>query len=418
MNYNYKIIGWNNADAVSKFENARAEIYSAPKKGFFWIFQLNETDARIEEVLSIFGFDVCIDVFNSNYLAKEPSEILKKNEFLYFRELKTVFSIVENEQIAKITKYEKEYSFVLDTERLLQIYPDKTYYKEALSVDNWGLCMTGVLNSKLDGKDVKIAILDTGIDLTNSIFPKKRIEACQYFEEDDVQDYNGHGTHCAGIACGGEYNSMRYGVATASQILIGKVLNAGGRGRDVSLLKGILWAIKNKADIISISVERDSIDSKIDQVIDRALYFAKKKGAVVVAAAGSQSNRKEWNPPDPISSPANSRYALAVGAVDRNKRICNFSNQADLGEKQIMSLVAPGEAIYSTWSKIGDPQTEFKSGSGTSMAAPFVAGILALLKQANRGVSPDGLIQKMLEIPPLSSPDWPAIDYGCGIVQI
>ncbi len=123
----------------------------------------------------------------------------------------------------------------------------------------WGLQATKVVDSSHSGAGIKVAVLDTGLDLTHPDFAGRTITERSFISGEAVQDRNGHGTHCIGTSCGplnppDPSSPMRYGVAYNAEIFAGKVLSNQGSGADGGILAGIEWAISNGCPIISMSL--------------------------------------------------------------------------------------------------------------------------------------------------------------------
>jgi subtilisin family serine protease len=120
----------------------------------------------------------------------------------------------------------------------------------------WGLQATNVVDSPYSGFGIKIAVLDTGFDLSHPDFAGRAITSKSFINGENVQDGNGHGTHCIGTACGPKTPVMypRYGIAYNAEIYAGKVLSNSGSGSDRSILAGIEWALSNRCQVISMSL--------------------------------------------------------------------------------------------------------------------------------------------------------------------
>jgi len=223
-------------------------------------------------------------------------------------------------------------------------------------------------NGVKPSKVAKIAILDTGVDSEHE-------DINANFESTD-NDYNqdvvGHGTHCAGIANAVSNNSK--GIASFSptnefvKVTSIKVLNDWGGGTQAGVIAGIIEAADQGADVISMSLGGPSDDSS-QKAYNEAIKYANKSGAIVVVAAGnSDENAMEF-------SPANSEGVITVSAVETGLKMASFSNYVTDVQ---MGIAAPGVNIYSTF-----PKNEYKFLSGTSMATPYVAGLLGLMKSIN-----------------------------------
>jgi serine protease AprX len=221
------------------------------------------------------------------------------------------------------------------------------------------------------GKDVTIAILDTGVDYNHPDLEDNFVGGYDFYNNDnDPMDDYGHGTHVAGIAVG---------VAPDVELYAYKVLDNKGEGRASDLIKGIEQAVSDNVDIISISAG-DTYGNPNDMlsiVADNAVDL----GIVVVAAVGNDGYKGEGT----VSSPASARKVIGVGATDKNDEILPDSSRGPNSIKTVKpDIVAPGGGIVSTW-----PGGGYQSRSGTSMACPHVSGTVALMLQIHPDWNPD-----------------------------
>ena len=239
----------------------------------------------------------------------------------------------------------------------------------------------------INGSGVTIAILDTGIDKTHPDLddidnidstddPKVILEASFVdFDRDGLNDTSPmddhfHGTHVAGIAAGSGYLN---GVAPGATLMNGKVLDKTIGGYTSWIVKGIDWAISNGADIISMSLGGLPGDS--DPLFEEAINTAWENGVIVVASAGNSGPE-----PSSISSPGMESRALSVGASDIYNNVTFFSSRGPSPNGIVdPDIVAPGRGILSL-----EPGGLYTIASGTSMSAPAVAGVVALLLSLNR----------------------------------
>lgn len=244
------------------------------------------------------------------------------------------------------------------------------------AASTWGLKAIKAVASTRTGNGIKIAVLDTGMDLGHPDFARRSIVSKSFVSGESAQDGHGHGTHCIGTASGWKNAAgRRYGVAYKSTIYAGKVLSNGGSGGTSGILAGMEWAITSGCKIISMSLGNTVATPSIayETVGRRALA----KGCLILAAAGNHG-------PGTVGQPANSPSIMAVGAVDSSLRHATFSCVSGSASGANVDLAAPGVAVYSSTKRPG----RYATWNGTSMATPHAAGAAALWAQAstaNRG---------------------------------
>lgn len=248
---------------------------------------------------------------------------------------------------------------------------EAVYTAKSQLVD-WGLTLLGIPTywKQTRGKGVKVAILDTGIapnhpDLTNAWRDARDFAGSQY----GASDAQGHGTHCAGIIAARDDAGGVIGVAPECDLYVGKVLGDNGSGDVSAVVAGIRWAIDKKVDVLSMSLGSSAGDEQLEGAIKAALAA----GIVVVAAAGNEGPSL-----DTIGYPAKYDGVISVGAIDRQRRVTNFSSR---GKR--VDICAPGDQITSCW-----PPSALAKLSGTSMATPFVAGVVALCVAQHKLTAP------------------------------
>ena len=310
-----------------------------------------------------------------------------------------------------------------------QPVPDFSFtQQEAISVAaaprfEWGLKAIGVASAinPPTGRGVKVAVLDTGIDLEHPDLQGKVVEnvtAKSHVKNISVQDVFGHGTHCAGIVCGPRQSisGKRYGTAPDVELLVGKVFNndvtiRGPRTTDDWILNGIAWADQMGARIISMSLGSPR-DANVDfplayESIVKKLLNRPSNSILVVAAAGNESKRPFSTAP--VGSPASCPSIMAVAAIDIGKRIADFSccKLDNIGE---VDVSAPGVAVFSSFLN-----GTFQTFNGTSMATPFVAGLAALYLEHEPQLTAHQLFKKLKSRAlPLGAKE----DFGAGLVQL
>lgn len=267
-----------------------------------------------------------------------------------------------------------------------------------------------VPDDTIDGNGVTIAVLDSGISRHPDL--QGKILCFQDFvgKRNLMYDDNGHGTHVCGILCGsGELSNRRYqGMAPASMLVVGKILDAKGDGRLEHLLEALEWIEKNRERyhirIINISV---GIGNSLSQ--DRECLLQKKLeelwdcGVLVVCAAGNKGPAN-----NSISSVGGCGKILTVGCHDGSycrdnpNRCETYSGRGDAGAYlRKPDLVAPGTDIISCNAEYANAQSVLKkkrpyiAKSGTSMATPIVAGAAALALQKYPDMTNEELKQKI-----------------------
>ncbi|MFE6963098.1 S8 family serine peptidase [Streptomyces sp. NPDC057696] len=244
----------------------------------------------------------------------------------------------------------------------------------------WGLQAILATETALTGAGVGVAILDTGINEAHPDLVGRVRQSMSFVPGQAVDDGHGHGTHCAGTACGprSPATGPRYGVACEASIYVAKVLNNQGRGSDGQILDGINWAMnQDEVQVISMSLGGAvALGAGFSRIYERAARRCLRQGKVIVAAAGNESRR----PQDlqPVGMPANCPSVLAVGAIAPDFTIAPFSCAGLNPNGGGVDLAGPGVDVLSTWRDGG-----YRRLSGTSMATPHVAGVVALLREQN-----------------------------------
>lgn len=284
---------------------------------------------------------------------------------------------------------------------VLAIEPDILIKVKSQTID-WGVSKIQApasWSSNLTGKGVKIGVVDTGIANHEDLAVAGGAAFTSYTSS--YLDDNGHGTHVAGII-GAKNNTIgTAGVANEASLYAVKVLGSDGAGYLSDIIAGIDWCITNQMDIINLSLGSSTPSTALQQEVDKAY----SQGILVVAAAGNDGTSDGSS--DTVNYPAKYSSVIAVGATDSNNQRPSFSSTGSTIE-----VAAPGVNIRSTYLN-----NQYVSMTGTSMAAPFVAGDLALLKQANPGLTASELRTKLrenaMDLGTSGKDNW----FGYGLIQ-
>lgn len=281
------------------------------------------------------------------------------------------------------------------------------------STATWGIHAINAIGSQHTGRGIRVAILDSGFFTTHPSFVDRKIVTRSFIEGiSSAEDEFGHGTMCAGIACGRRHDQYNYqfGVAHDAEIYIGRVLDKDGAGRDGELLQAIQWALDEGCKVISMSVGGANLPGeRYSPAFEMVAATALKEGSLLIAAAGNEGNR-QFGLKSPVVHPANCPSIMAVQAVDGNYTLYNFGCTCMEEDGGRVDIAGPGIDIISSWL----PTQNYAFDTGTSLAAPFVAGIAALYWEADPEATAAEIWLKLLKTArPLP---YSATDVGAGLV--
>ena len=274
-----------------------------------------------------------------------------------------------------INKVEEDY------EVNLCLIPNDTYYNsyqwnlKAINADlGWEIAGGGSSN-------ITVAVLDTGIAYEDySPYVRARdfksdtfVSGFDFINNDDhPNDDHGHGTHVAGTIAQNTNNGFGCaGIASDVKIMPLKVMNSSGSGNYSGIIAAIYYAVDHGADVINMSLGGGEYLSSVRD----AIVYAKNNNVVVVCASGNNNSS--------VIYPAAYPESIAVGSINAKKNKSSFSCYGDA-----LDVVAPGESILQeTIAGGGNYNTSFYQYSGTSMAAPHVAALAALIQSIHPGLS-------------------------------
>ncbi|MEM2121377.1 MAG: S8 family peptidase [Candidatus Woesearchaeota archaeon] len=287
-----------------------------------------------------------------------------ESEFLpYFSlELKTDLAykitnfVYKNLNEIFLQQYEEELKHIelIEYSNVFKI-PEIKFQKNRLEMKElWNLQAIGFYNANNLSCNSTIGIIDTGVDYNHKELSDNflKLKGYDFVEENYYpMDKNGHGTHVAGIIC-----SKSCGIAHDAKIYSLRVLDENGSGSEVDVMRAIEWGIKQKVDVLSMSLGSEEASSAFEELCN----FAYNSGIYLVAAAGN--NYFGYN------YPAAFDCVISVAAIDENKNHAYFSNISDKND-----ISAPGTNILSTF-----PNNQYAILAGTSMSCPHVSAAIAI----------------------------------------
>ena len=232
------------------------------------------------------------------------------------------------------------------------------------------------------GTGVTVAVLDTGIDINHNDLFGKIVSEVNFTNSLTVGDVDGHGTHVAGIIAADNTNGVM-GIAPGIYLLNVKVANDQGKCELAALEDGIIWAVREGAKVINVSIELADHSDHLEKIID----YAWENGVLVIAAAGNNGGNS------PVY-PAYYENTIAVTAIGKSDSLAPLANYGDW-----VDIAAPGFEVYSSL-----PHNNYGYKTGTSFATAYVSGVAALLynmvtdNNANGSLSDE--VKKALETGP------------------
>lgn len=372
------------------------------------------------------SLDTKPDAFVADLEGGRPVAVLPKDN--------AVAAHLSPEQIAKLSQREDVASIQIDPKIYALFTPDDPKFSRLFGMKGtYGIQATKAWDNETGTSTKLVAVIDSGIDyehedLADNVWTNPNeiagnlvdddgngftddVRGYDFYSEDsDPLDENGHGTHVAGtIAASGNNGIGVIGVAWTSKVIAVKCLSANGSGYDSDLVRAIDYVVDLKDSGAPIAVINMSLGGSYSEYLYSAVKRAATRNITVVAAAGNEENDNDINP----SYPANLYLSnvISVAASTSSGGIASFSNY---GETTV-HVAAPGLNIYSTL-----PSDEYGSRyglqSGTSMAAPHVSGIVALMAAAYPQGKP-ALFRNILMATTMQRPAFATTTISGGIVD-
>lgn len=276
--------------------------------------------------------------------------------------------------------------------------------EDPLLSEQWGYYMVQAdlaYAENITGENIVIGVIDSGVQVDHDDLDDNYLGGYDFINLDSTpDDQNGHGTHVAGIICA-EANSIGIrGVAPDAKFYAYKVLNVNGSGTNFDLAKGIKRAVNDGVDIITMS-----LGGFASSIVEAAINEAHANNIIQVAAAGNEDSD------DPVY-PAAYPEVLSIGAVSSDKQIASYSNFGNW-----IDFVGPGgeppyarNLILSTYY-----ESNYVYLAGTSMACPFISGMVALLIY-NLTHSPNGTPLPVIITPDLIKNELIYFSQDLGLV--
>ncbi len=260
------------------------------------------------------------------------------------------------------------------------------------------------------GEGVTVAVIDTGIYPVDDLDPARIVKGWNFVaNNEDARDDHAHGTHVAGTIAQSTGNGKGVaGMAPLARLMPIKVLSASGSGNSHDIAEGIRWAVDHGARVLNLSLGGGGRSLAMESAVE----YARRRGAVVVCAAGNSGSRG-------VSYPAAYRGAFAVSAVGPKGRLAPYSSfgpevaiAAPGGDK---SLGEESGVLQQTLAEGSTTEAGYRWFQGTSMATPHVAGAAALVMSL--GVSSPAAVEEVLKSTAGGAPESSSERYGAGLLD-
>ncbi|HJH30340.1 MAG TPA: peptidase S8 [Methanosarcinaceae archaeon] len=287
---------------------------------------------------------------------------------------------LENMKGAKGVKYVEEDSIVYITKKPVPVPIPEPIQPPEVVEWNMDLIQVPDVWSSSTGDDVKVAVIDTGIDKDHPDLAENIAGGVGFADRSPVRviatdkwdDDYGHGTHVAGIIAALDNEIGVVGAAPDVSLYAVKVLNSRGWGYTSDIIAGIDWSVSHNMDIATMSLGGGGYS----QPFQDAINAAHNNGVLIIASAGNGGDGDIST--TETSYPAAYDNVVAVAATDSDNNVADFSNSGNY-----VDIAAPGVSIRSTWN-----DGLYKTISGTSMSCPHVTGVAALVLYQNMSMTP------------------------------
>lgn len=267
---------------------------------------------------------------------------------------------------------------------------DVTDPKKKDEVVPWNIsCVAGTPHeNKYKGKNIKVAILDSGIDMHDELYTRQWIDFSDKVSGYKPVDNSGHGIAVAGPVAARISGFGMEGIASGAEIYSVKILDKENKANVSTVVKAIEWCIQNDMDIINMSFGMDGYS----EILAEAVKKAYNKDILMVATAGNDAEQVQY--------PARFPEVLSVGSINAKLEASKFSDNSQT------DLAAPGEDVQS----IGFLGS-FSRASGTSFAASHVTGVAAAVKSADKSLSASQLMEVLKESAVSLGDDGKLVNY-------
>lgn len=346
-------------------------------------------------LLSIYNAEIIYDYNNVNSVyATIPTTNIKalSNSF-------KIQSIVENQSVSVSSNSND--SLVLSEEEIKYYNTHKNYAQDKINAKKaW--------DKGIYGKGVKVAIIDSGIDLKNSeVKPKKSISFITEKNGDNsAQDYDGHGTFIASLIAGTHENEYVDGVAPKAELYVAKVLDSTGSGYYSSVIQAIDWAISQNVDVINLSLGNNLDDAAVHNAIQKAT----EKGIIIVAGAGNKGTSSTSK--NSIQYPAKYDEVIAIGSTNYGNQRGQFSKLTYSATGEQLDFVAPG--VYNVGVGLNG---DYIYSSGTSNSTAIATGLVALYLESDKSLNSKNIRSTLANTSLDLGDKGKDTSYGYGLLQ-